>query len=90
MKRQAGDLVETADLVQYVSGPVEGKLADWPQQMQDAVHMALERLNGPRLGTNLAPFQIEQVRCDFDHDEGKWFVQVVAQAITRAPGEKTC
>lgn len=66
-----------AEVVADVSGPLQGKLNDWPANIQDGIYAALERKNARSRGEG-AVFEIRDSMCD--HDDGQWFVRVVAVA----------
>lgn len=79
--------IRTFEIVQYISGPLEGELADWPAKIQDAVYAALEL----KAAEVELPLAIVASRCDIDHDaeaEGrpnqKFFVHIVASEIVVA------
>lgn len=86
MSKRPEWLTETADLVQYVSGPLEGSLADWPSNIQDQIAAQLEILNRGRAAKHLGLYKINGSRSDLNPDTGRWFAHVVAQAITLPPG----
>ena len=81
-----GWITETADLVQYISGPVKGSLGDWPAQIQDAIATELEILNRGRVLRGLAIYEVTGSRADIDPDNETWFIHVIVQAITIPPG----
>ncbi len=86
MNGGSGWITETADLVQYVSGTLQGSLADWPANLQDAIAKQLEVLNRGRAVQKLAPYRVTGSRSDLDPDNGRWFIHVQAQAVTIPPG----
>ncbi len=71
---------KTAEVIQHVTGPLLGELSDWPQNIQEVIHAALERL---RKKTGL-DYKIIGSYCDRDAefvDETKgWYVCVRAMA----------
>lgn len=83
---ETGWITETADLVQYISGPVEGSLADWPSHIQDQIAKQLELLNRGRAQQKLALYLVTGSRADIDPDTNSWFVHVIVQAMTFPPG----
>lgn len=79
--------IRTFEIVQYISGPLEGELSDWPANIQDAVYEALEL----KSKQEDLPLAIVASRCDIDHDaetEGrphqKFFLHIVASEIVMA------
>lgn len=77
--------IRTFEIVQYVSGWLEGKLEDWPAQIQDAVAAALEtKSNEVEL-----PLSIVFSKCDHDPDlpddhPRKFWIHIVASEIVMA------
>lgn len=79
--------LRTFEIVQYISGPLEGELADWPANIQDAVYAALEA----KAKEVELPLAVVASRCDIDHDaeaEGrptqKFFLHIVASEVVMA------
>lgn len=76
--------IRTFEIVQYISGPLEGELNDWPANIQDAVYAALER----KAKEVELPLAIVASRCDIDHDatdpQRKFFLHIVASEIVMA------
>lgn len=79
--------IRTFEILQYISAPLEGELADWPANIQDAVYAALER----KSKDVELPLAIVASRCDIDHDaeaEGrphqKFFLHIVASEVVMA------
>lgn len=77
-KRQFGPQVRTFDMVQNISGPVEGEINDWPAHMQDTIYFALEQIKKKH---NLPGLLIVHSVCDHDIDHG-WYVHVIAQHVS--------
>lgn len=77
-RRQDGPHVRSFDMIQHVSGPLEGEINDWPAQTQDTIHFALERLKEAK-NLPTTPLIVYSV-CDFDIDTG-WYVHVIAQHV---------
>lgn len=76
--RQTGPQVRTFDMVQNISGPVEGEINDWPAQMQDTIWFALEQIKKKHQLPSMP--LIVMSRCDHDIDQG-WYVHVIAQHV---------
>lgn len=77
--------IKTFQMVQYVTGYLEGELGDWPANIQDAVLEALERL----AQKVELPLTIIHSRCDIDYaDEvggkDRPFVHIIASEIVAA------
>lgn len=79
--------IRTFEIVQYISGPLRGELADWPANVQDAVYAALER----KAAEVELPLAIVASRCDIDHDaeadgrpHQKFFLHIVASEVVMA------
>lgn len=79
-------ITETADLVQYLSAPVEGSFNDWPTNIRDAIWKQLEVINRGRAMNLQGEYTITGSRCDVDVDNGVWYVHCIAQAVTYPPG----
>lgn len=78
--------IRTFEIVQNVSGKLEGELKDWPQQMQDAVGLALERLSKKKE----IPLAIVGSYCAWEADtvlangtKGSWYVHIIASEIVK-------
>lgn len=76
--RQVGPHVRTFDMVQGVSGPLEGGINDWPARTQDTIYFALEQVKRKHQLPSM-PLIVHSV-CDFDIDTG-WYVHVIAQHV---------
>lgn len=76
--RQTGPQVRTFDMVQNISGPVEGEINDWPSHMQDTIYFALEQIKKKHQLPSMP--LIVMSRCDWDLDQG-WYVHVIAQHV---------
>ena len=77
--------IKTYQLVQYVTGFMEGELSDWPSNIQEAIMEALEK----KAGEVEHPLTIIHSRCDVDYaddDRGvdKFYVHVIASEIIAA------
>lgn len=78
--------VRTWEIVQYVTGPLEGELQDWPANIQDQVFEAFERL----VDKVELPLAIVGSVCDVDYGEAvdrtqdKYFVRIIASEIVAA------
>ncbi len=77
--------IRTFEIVQYVSGWLDGEFSDWPAQIQDAVLAALERKSG-EVGLPLA---IVFSKCDHDVDlpnehPRKFWLHIVASEVVMA------
>lgn len=78
--------IKTFEIVQDVTGFLEGTLDDWPAQMQDQVYKALER----RAHKEQVPLKIVQSYCDCDYGEAadrsedRYFVRIIASEIVVA------
>lgn len=73
--------VRTFEIVQYVTGYLEGELKDWPAQIQDAVMQALEK----KAHEVELPLTIVTSYCDIDYGErpedDKPFLRIIASEI---------
>lgn len=78
--------IKTYDMVQYVTGVLEGELNDWPANIQDAVYAALEK----KAQEVEHPLAIVHSRCDVDHgaakdgSEDRLYVHIIASEIVVA------
>jgi len=76
--------IRTFQVVQYVTGPLEGNIDDWPPVIQDKVYAALEA----KAQEVQLPLVIIASYCDKDHDstdETKvWFLRIVASEVVAA------
>jgi len=77
--------IKTYDLVQYVTGFLEGEIDDWPAAIQDAVYAALEK----KSGEVEHPLAIVHSRCDVDYadddrSQDRFYVHVIASEIVVA------
>lgn len=79
--------IRTFEIVQYISGPLEGTFDDWPARIQDVVYAALER----KSKEVELPLKIVGSYCGIDHDaeaEGrpdkKFYLHIVASEIVMA------
>lgn len=83
MKGHTG--VRTFECIQYVTGPLDGTLEDWPAQIQDAAHAAMER----KSQEEQIPLTVVAAYCDKDHDaidpRKTWFVRIILSEIVVAP-----
>lgn len=64
------------EMVQNISGPLDGEFNDWPSHIQDAIHKAMEE----KTKEAKCPTQLVFSKCDYDIDDG-WFVHVVYSEI---------
>lgn len=76
-----GTNIRTFELLQYVSGFLEGGIDDWPANIQDAIYKALEaKSHAVQL-----PLTIVMSYCDADVDSEdprkKFFVRIIASEI---------
>lgn len=73
--------LRTFEVVQYVSGPLPGKIDDWPPQIQDAIEAALEE----KAKQVELPLKIVHSYCAKDVDsvdpQRVWYVHVLASEI---------
>lgn len=73
--------IRVFEIVQYVSGPLEGKLDDWPPQIQDAVNAALER----KSAEVQLPLCIVDSACQIDYGDSqgqdRFFLRIIASEI---------
>lgn len=73
--------VRTFEIVQYVTGPLEGKLEDWPANIQDAVYAALER----KAAEVELPLCIVDSACQIDYGDDaskdRYFLRIIASEI---------
>jgi hypothetical protein len=73
--------VRTFEIVQYVTAPLEGKLDDWPANIQDAVYAALDR----KAAEVQLPLCIVDSACQVDYgdtpEEDKFFLRIIASEI---------
>lgn len=67
----------TFQIVAAVSGPLEGELQDWPQQMQETVYKALER----KAKEISIPLTIVFSAYAYDAIEYGHYVQIIASEI---------
>lgn len=78
--------IKTYEVVVYVSGYLEGELADWPANIQDRLLEALER----KAQEVEHPLTIVHSRCDVDYGEtskdDKFYLHVIASEIVVADG----
>lgn len=73
------------EIVQYVSGHLEGELKDWPAQIQDAVHKALE----DKAAEVELPLTVVFSKCEHDPEleaphPRKFWIHVIASEIVMA------
>ncbi len=77
--------IRTFEMIQYVSGFVEGGIDDWPANLQDALYAALERkAHEVRL-----PLQIVLSYCDKDIDDGRFYIRCIASEIVAVDTART-
>lgn len=73
--------VRTFEVIQYVSGFLEGGMDDWPANIQDAVYKAMER----KSDEVQLPLVIVASFCDVDIDSEdvnkRFFIRVIASEI---------
>lgn len=73
--------IRTFEIVQYVTGFMEGGVDDWPANMQDAIYAALER----KAHEVQLPLKIVHSYCDEDidsEDERKrFYVHIIASEV---------
>jgi hypothetical protein len=73
--------VKVWDIFAHVSGPLEGKLEDWPAQIQDTIYKMLEA----KAHELELPLAIVDSACiiDYGDDEtaDKWMIQVVVSEV---------
>lgn len=78
--------VRTFEIVQNVSGQLEGELRDWPPNIQDKVWEALDRLSKKER----IPVAVVGSECGFDINDngigGTWYVRVLASEIVKKSG----
>lgn len=55
-----------------VTAFMDGTIENWPNNIQDGIYAALEKTS---LGRG---YKIEVSYCDQDHDNGGWFIHVIA------------
>jgi hypothetical protein len=72
-------------MVQYVSGPLEGTIEDWPPNIQDAIYKASERM----ADKVKLPLKIVYSTCGIDYadEEGKadrFFLHIILSEIIAA------
>jgi len=76
--------IRTFEIVQYVTGFLEGSMDDWPAQIQDVVYKALER----KSHEVELPLAIVHSRCDVDHDavdaQHKFYLHIIASEVVVA------
>lgn len=76
--------IRTFELVQNVTGFMEGDISNWPNNIQDAIYAALERL----AQKVQLPLAIVLSYCDIDYgdtkEQDKPYVHVVASEIVAA------
>lgn len=81
---QGKQKIRTFEIVQYVTGWVDGDINDWPANIQDAVHKALER----KAKEVELPLTIVASYCDVDYGEtkeqDKFYLRVIASEIIAA------
>lgn len=75
------------EIVQHISGPLEGELDDWPANIQDAIFKALE----DKSKEVELPLRIVHSYCGIDHDaevEGrphqKFYLHIIASEVVMA------
>ena len=79
--------IRTFEVKVYVNGYVEGGLADWPANVQDAIYEALEK----KSDEVQLPLTVVHSYCDIDHGEAmdgsqdRFFLHVIASEIVVAP-----
>lgn len=77
--------VRTFEIVQYVTGHMEGELKDWPSNVQDAVMAALEA----KSDDVELPLAIVFSKCDHDPElpEGhpqRFWIHIIASEVVMA------
>lgn len=77
--------IRTFEIVQYVSGFMEGELKDWPASVQDAVAAALEK-KAHEVELTLV---VVGARCDRDYEKAdddpfKYFIEIIASEVVVA------
>ena len=77
--------VRTFEIVQYVSGFLEGELNDWPANIQDAVYAALER----KAREVELPLKVVHSYCNEDIDstdaQKRFYLHIIASEIVIKP-----
>lgn len=74
------------EMVQYVTGYIEGEFKDWPAQLQDPIYAALER----KSDEVQLPLTIVNSGCLIDHGEAmdgsddRFYVHVIASEVVAA------
>lgn len=75
--------IRTFEIVQYVTGPLEGEFKDWPSNIQDRIMDALDR----KSKEVELPLTIVHSYCDIDHGEAmdrsqdRYFLRIIASEI---------
>lgn len=72
-----GQGVRTFEMVQTISGRLEGEFDDWPSHIQDAIFEAMER-KAEEVGLPLA---MAGSVCDYDSIGEKWFIRVILSEV---------
>ncbi len=76
--------IKTYEIVQYVSGYLDGDLSTWPANIQDRILEALER----KAQDVEHPLTIVHSRCDVDYGEtsaqDRFYIHVIASEIVVA------
>lgn len=84
MSKLLGHGLRTFEILQYVSGFVEGELKDWPANIQDVVYKALE----DKSKEVELPLVVVASKCDHDPDEPnpnlKFWLHIVASEVVMA------
>jgi len=81
MKELITGSIRTFELVQWLTGPLEGdKFDDYPAIIQDKVLAALEK-KSDEVGLPLA---ILGVRCEMDYEANRWYLMIVASEVVVA------
>lgn len=73
--------VKVWDIVAPVSGPLEGKLEDWPAQIQDTIYKLVEAKSHELE----LPLAIVDSACNLDYgdkpEDDQWIIQVVVSEV---------
>ena len=64
-----------AEMKANVTAFMDGTIENWPRNIQDRIYAALEQTS---LGRG---YKIQISYCDEDHDNGGWFVHVIATGV---------
>src|SRR5690606_27256706 len=85
MAKLNGTGIRTFEIVQYVSGHLEGAIDDWPAQVQDAVWQALED-KAKEVGL---PLSIVLSKCEHDPEltaehPHKFWLHIIASEVVMA------